>query len=97
MSYKVDTNIRFGKPKENPKKPESTGFPESIFDIKKILSNNKLTDYQKDHIINKVLPQIYQEVKNKFFDNVGKEIIIDKYVKIPEDHRIVRIQINIDV
>jgi len=97
MSYKVNTIIHFGKPKEDKKKTENIGFPESIFNIDKILSNNKLTDYQKRYIIDNIIPRIYQEVKDKFFNNIGKEIIIDKYVKIPKDNKIVRIQINIDV
>ena len=96
MFYKVETNIHFGKPLEKPEKKIEKPIIDDLIDIDKILNNKKLTCFQKDYIIKKVLPQIRQEIKQRLFENsTNKSIVINKVIKIPPDNRIYRINISL--
>ena len=96
MLYKVETNIRFGKLPEKPEKKTKESLIDDLIDINNILNNKKLTCFQKDYIIKKVLPQIRQEIKQRLFENsTNKSIVINKVIKIPPDNRIYRINISL--
>ena len=98
MFYKVETNIHFGKPPEKPKQKTEEPVIDDLIDIDNILKNKKLTCFQKDYIIKKILPQIRQEIKHRLFENsTSKSIVINKTIKIPPDNRLYRINISLSL